>query len=414
MKPKIIAATIVGNALEYYDFTIFAVFSLTIGQLFFPSYDALAQTLLSLLVFAIGFLMRPLGSILFGHIGDKYGRKKALTLSIACMAIPTFLIGLLPGYETLGIYAPLLLVLLRLIQGTSIGGEGAGSAIFVLEHRQQKTQGLLASIVTASNILGAFVATLVGLIAATFNLEPEAWRVAFMLGGCLGLFGVYLRLYAPETPAFEAVVQKNQRLSLPFLKVLASNKKQILLCAALGGVSGAVAYVVLAYINIYCRKTLGLDPNTALLYATLGIGSFIVFLPLFGYCADRFGASLCLRIACSSIICLSIPAFMLMAHPHWAVLMAPVITLGALGALICAPAYPFMLKLFPTKQRYSGMAFSFNLGIALFGGTAPMVATFLSQKTSMMYAPSFYLVALASFYLLCHALVYKKIHVVED
>jgi MFS transporter, MHS family, proline/betaine transporter len=328
------------------------------------------------------------------------------------MAIPTFLIGILPGYEVLGVWAPALLVLLRLIQGTSIGGEGAGSAIFVLEHNKNLKLGMVASIVTASNFVGAFCATLVGLSVSFFALDPSAWRWAFVFGGVLGLLGFYLRVRALETPIFQKMAEEKRTIKIPFLNLISKNKKQILLSCCLGGVTGSIAYMVLAYVNVFFNKTMGLDPSTSLFYATLGIGSFITCLPIFGFCSDRLGYHRVLVSACYAIAVLAIPLFMMMARDT--LVLIPVLVLGLLGAWLCAPAYPLMLQMFSPQQRYSGIAFSFNLGIALFGGTTPIVSAFLIKKVGLNYAPSFYLVILAVLFIACYSMIYKKIPMAEN
>ncbi|MBL8676436.1 MAG: MFS transporter, partial [Alphaproteobacteria bacterium] len=258
MRYKALFSSLVGNALEYYDFTIFAVFSAEIGRTFFSPEDDDLKMLLSLAVFAVGFLMRPLGAVLFGHIGDRLGRKKALTLSIACMALPTLAIGFMPGYEALGVIAPFLLIMCRLIQGLSIGGEGAGSAIFILEHNPKLNAGYLGGVITSSNFIGAFLATLVGLGISSFFPENLNWRYAFILGGALGFVGFYLRTQVPETPAFEALLRENKVLKFPLIKVFSENKEQIFLSISLGGMAGAFAYMILAFMNLFFQKTVGL------------------------------------------------------------------------------------------------------------------------------------------------------------
>jgi len=402
MKKNFIFPSIIGNALEYYDFTIFAVFSAQIGALFFPKQDEFSSILSSLAVFAVGFLMRPLGAILFGHIGDKSGRKKALTLSIACMAIPTFLIGIIPGYEVLGIWAPVLLVLLRLIQGLSIGGEGAGSAIFILEHNQNLKPGVLGGIITASNFIGAFLATLLGFGISKFSAFTYGWRYAFILGGLLGLVGFYLRIRTKETPVFNDLIQKEKIVKQPLLKALKINKREMILSGCLGGLAGAFAYMILAYLNLLFSKILGFSASLSLIYAAVGIGSFIFFLPLLGLWSDKVGHLRSIIQGCMLNIILLAPLYMMISFDNQILLILSVITIGALGAWVCAPAYPVMLAIFPPEQRYSGIAFSFNMGIAIFGGTSPIISGYLTKITSLIYAPSFYLIAISILFCCCY------------
>lgn len=343
--------------------------------------------------------MRPLGAILFGHMGDRRGRKRALTLSIACMALPTLAIGLMPGYGSVGLLAPLVLVLLRLIQGLSIGGEGAGAAIFILEHNQNIKIGYLGGIITSSNFIGAFFATLVGLCITYFTDSSGYWRYAFILGGLLGGVGFYLRTKTIETPVFEALKREKEIVARPLLKALSENKKQMILSGCLGGVVGAFAYMILAFINLFFNKTIGLSPSLSLLYASLGIGSFILLLPVFGLWSDKVGFERSVVQACYSTVILAAPLFMLMSLNDPVLNIVSILVFSAMGAWICAPAYPIMLHLFPPPLRYSGIAFSFNMGIALFGGTAPILSTFLTKTTGLAYAPAFYLIGLTLLYI---------------
>lgn len=399
MRYKALFSSLVGNALEYYDFTIFAVFSVEIGRTFFSAEDDSLKMLLSLAVFAVGFLMRPLGAVLFGHIGDRLGRKKALTLSIACMAIPTLAIGFMPGYEALGVVAPFLLIMCRLIQGLSIGGEGAGSAIFILEHNPKLNAGYLGGVITSSNFIGAFFATLVGLGINSFFPENLSWRYAFILGGALGFVGFYLRAQIPETPIFETLLRENKVLKFPLIKVLSENKEQIALSLSLGGMAGAFAYIILAFMNLFFQKTVGLSPTLSLAYATCGIGGFIVFLPLFGILSDKIGYKNSLLHACYGVLVFSVPLFFLMSIPEGNLNLLGLLMFAALTAWICSPAYPIMIQIFPPEQRYSGIAFGFNIGLALFGGTAPMISAYLTQITTLSYSPAFYLMGVSLFHI---------------
>ncbi|MBX9622028.1 MAG: MFS transporter [Alphaproteobacteria bacterium] len=399
MRYKTLLSSLVGNALEYYDFTIFAVFSVEIGRTFFSTEDDNLKTLLPLAVFAVGFFMRPLGAVFFGHIGDKMGRKKALTLSIACMAIPTLAIGFMPGHEALGVVAPFLLIMCRLIQGLSIGGEGAGSAIFILEHNHKLNAGYLGGIITSSNFIGAFFATLVGLGMSSFFPESISWRYAFIFGGALGFVGVYLRTRIPETPIFETLLRENKVLKFPLIKVFSENKEQIFLSISLGGIAGAFAYMILAFMNLFFQKTVGLSPTLSLAYASCGIGGFIVSLPLFGILSDRIGYKSSLLHACYGVLVLSVPLFLLMSVSEGSLNLLGLLMFAALAAWVCSPAYPIMIQIFPPQQRYSGIAFGFNIGLALFGGTAPMISAYLTQATNLSYSPAFYLMGVSLFYI---------------
>ena len=232
---SIFLSAISGNVLEYYDFTVYAVFSLAIGKAFFPGDNEVVQILSSLGVFAVGFVTRPIGGIIFGYIADRHGRRVSLITSMLGMTIPTFSIGLIPEYSQIGYLAPLILVIMRLIQGLCISGEGAGAAIFILEHYQHLRPGFTAGIVHASNIAGTLFATLIGILFATFIPNIEfAWRLAFMLGGVMGIVGFYFRLRVSETPIFTMLAEKKQTLRSPFFHVLKTAKKSMFITFVLG------------------------------------------------------------------------------------------------------------------------------------------------------------------------------------
>lgn len=413
MKNKIINISIIGNALEYYDFTIFAIFSTQIGQCFFPSHNEAAQTLLALTIFAVGFLARPFGGLVFGHIGDRYGRKLAITTSIIAMALPTFLVGVLPGYEKLGILAPLLLLILRLVQGISIGGEGPGTAIFVMEHYHGKRAGFLGGVVTASYFLGSFVATMVGLLISFYEkFSILNWRDAFIFGGLIGFLGIYLRSTATETPIFKEVLKNKRNLEVPVMALLKESKQKMILTLLLGGICGAVAYVVIVYINIFLNKTIKLDAALSFLYSMISMSSCILFLPIFGYLSDKMNHEQFFKTACYVVIIFIVPLFMLISNNM--LILPSVISLGVLSAWICAPAYAIMLKLFSVEQRYSGIGFSFNLGLALFGGTTPIIATFLTQKSGLTYSPALYLMALIIAFIGYDTIINKEIKIADS
>ncbi len=203
-------SAISGNILDYYDFTLYSIFSIQLGKAFFPGNSDFTQILSSLAVFAVGFLARPIGGIFFGYIGDKHGRRISLIFSMLGMTIPTFVIGLIPTFTDIGYFAPIALILLRLMQGLCISAEGAGAAIFVLEHHHNLKPGLVTGLVHGSNTLGMLLASFIGIIIANyFSNIDYAWRFAFLLGGFMGIIGFYLRLKVSETPIFNELVKKN-------------------------------------------------------------------------------------------------------------------------------------------------------------------------------------------------------------
>lgn len=401
-KPKsVFLSAVLGNILEYYDFTVYSVFSTVIGRTFFPGESEFIQIIASLGVFAVGFLTRPIGGIVFGYIGDKYGRRISLIISMLGMTIPTFTIGLIPSYEDIGYYAPLILVFMRLIQGLCISGEGAGAAIFILEHHQNLRPGFTAGLVHGSNIAGTLIATLVGIIIEQYFFNVEfAWRFAFLLGGFMGMVGFYLRLKVSETPIFKMLAEQKKILKAPFTHVIQTAWRSMFLTFCVGMVASSVLYLVKTYVNVFYHTIMHIDNTIALIY--LSYASFIamISMPLFGGAADIIGKFRMIVIASIAIIILALPTLLLMSAPEVWQQIISLTVLGILGGGISGTAYIFIISLFTPEQKFSGVAFSYNLGIAMFGGTSPIISTWLVKTTGLFYAPSFYIMATASIFLI--------------
>ncbi len=403
-KRKIVGSAILGNIVEYYDFGIYAVFAPTIGRLFFPSHDPFLQTLLALSVFAVGFLMRPLGGFFFGHIGDRFGRKTALTISIIGMATCTFLIGILPSYHQIGIMAPIILILIRLFQGLCVGGESAGVAIFILEHLDGYKPGLIGGIVMASNMVGTLLAYFVGMGLTDFCGTGQAdfcWRYGFVLGGFMGLIGLYMRYQLQETPTFTNKKNKDEIEKRPLMKAFQKHWQRMIVVMFLGGVTSAVAYTIRGYLNVFFQSKMGYTPDQALYFTTIGLFIMIVFMPIFGIIGDKVGYRRFFYLICWTVIITIVPIYNLLAAPNHDVasVILGITLLGLVASAICAPAYPYAIQAFEVELRYSGVAFSWNMGIALLGGTTPAISTALSEKFGAT-APAYYIAGLALTFIL--------------
>jgi MHS family proline/betaine transporter-like MFS transporter len=393
-KRKVIGSAIIGNIVEYYDFGLYAVYAPLFGELFFPQVgDYLIQSLLAFGIFAVGFMMRPLGGIFFGYIGDKLGRKTSLTISIVGMAVSTFLIGLLPTYEQVGLLAPILLTLIRLFQGLCVGGEGAGVAIFVLEHTEGFKPGLVGSIVMASNMVGTQIALIVGIIINHFFPEPYAWRYAFWIGGAMGTVGIYMRYQLNETPVFEAHKETSSVIKNPIKTAFRDHFKTMILVMIVGGATSAVAYTIRGYLNTFFYEVLYFGKEEALYLTSVGLFTMIIFLPFYGIIADKIGYNKFFYIVNCAVILTIVPIFMMLTNEARDIkyIFLATILLGNLAAAICAPAYPYVIKAFEVEIRFTGVAFSWNLGNAIMGGTTPMIATLLTKEVSVI-APAYYLI----------------------
>lgn len=411
----IFLSAISGNILEYYDFTVYAVFSLAIANNFFPGDSQFTKVLSSLAVFAVGFVTRPIGGIIFGYIADRHGRRVSLIISMLGMTIPTFIMGLIPSFNEIGYYAPVTLVLMRLLQGLCISGEGAGAAIFLLEHSQNLRPGFTAGIVHASNIAGTLLATLVGVILAQFFPGFDfAWRFAFILGGIMGLAGFYLRLRVAETPIFVMLAEKKKTLNAPFFHVFKTAKTSLFVTFALGGCASSVVYLMKTYINVYHCEIMHYSDTISRLYTAYTAIIMMIAMPISGHFADSIGRFRTITIAAVSVFVFALPCFWLLSCDNSWQQMAALTILAILGGSIAGTAYIFIISLFTPEQRFSGVAFSYNLGIAMFGGTSAFISRWLLELTDQYYSPAYYIMLTSSLFLLTIYLMRREIRVLLD
>ncbi|MCC2646409.1 MAG: proline/betaine transporter [Rickettsiaceae bacterium] len=399
---RILFSAISGNVLEYYDFTVYSIFSIVIGKTFFPESSEYLQNLLSLAVFALGFLTRPIGGIIFGYIGDHYGRRIALICSMLGMTLPTFAMGLIPSFNDIGYLAPILLIIMRLFQGLCISGEGTGAAIFVLEHMHNFRPGLITGFVHGSNIAGTLMASFIGLFIENYLSKhyEDAWRFAFLLGGFLGLMGFYLRLWVNETPIFEKMASTKKVLRAPFKSVLQTAFPLLVLTFFVGGTASSIVYLVKTYINNFYNGVMHLDNTSALLYLSFTSIVMMITMPISGALSDKYGKIKVIITATALIFTFAIPVLYLMSSEHQIFQLTALACLGILAGLISGTAYIFVISLFTPEQRYTGVGFSYNLGVAVFGGTSPMIARWLVENTGLLYSPAFYIMITSGLLLL--------------
>lgn len=406
---SIFFSAITGNILEYYDFTVYSVFATVIAQTFFPKADELAQLLMSLGVFAIGFITRPIGGILFGYIGDRYGRRISLIFSMLGMTVPTFSMGLIPSYEEIGIYAPAILIFLRLTQGLCISGEGTGAAIFLLEHYNFRP-GLITGLVHGSNIAGTIIASFVGMIINTYFFDIDyAWRFAFILGGFMGLVGFNLRLRVTETPIFNQLSEKKKTLKIPFFHVLKNSWRAMFLTFCVGGVASSIVYMVKTYIIIFYETVMHFDRVVSLAYSTYGYFIMMISMPLAGMIVDKIGKVKVMKFIVASIFCLALPTLYAMSLNESYQQIIALTILAMLAGSISGAAYIFVISLFSPEERFSGVGFSYNLGVATFGGTSAIISRLLVEYTGLFYAPAFYIMLTSSLFIIVMFIMKKEI-----
>ena len=393
---KTLSLSALGGALEFYDFIIFVIFAAVVGKLFFRAeMPEWLRKLQNFCIFAAGYLARPLGGIVMAHFGDLLGRKRMFTLSIFLMAVPTLVMGLLPTYAQIGIWAPLALLLMRVIQGAAIGGEVPGAWVFVAEHVPARhvgyACGTLTSGLTAGILLGSLMATLINTLYTPEEVQAWAWRVPFLVGGVFGLFSVYLRRWLHETPVF-AELQQRKALAeeVPLKAVLREHRGAIAISMLLTWVLSAGIVVVILMTPTVLQTVYGFEAATALKANSLAIVCLTVGCIASGALADRFGAGRTflvggLLLAASSWTFYS----SLKAHPDW---LFPLYALtGLFVGTIGAVPY-VMVKAFPPVVRFSGLSFSYNLAYAIFGGLTPMIVSLLMKWDPL--GPAYYVAAL--------------------
>lgn len=395
---KTLSLAALGGALEFYDFIIFVFFATVIGQLFFPpSVPDWLRQLQTFGIFAAGYLARPLGGIIMAHFGDLLGRKKMFTLSILLMSVPTLLMGLMPTYHTIGLMAPVLLLVLRILQGAAVGGEVPGAWVFVSEHVPARhvgyACGTLTCGLTAGILLGSLVATGINAVFTPAELADWGWRVPFLIGGVFGIASMYLRRWLHETPVF-AELQKRKALAaeMPLKSVVRDHRGAVVVSMLLTWMLSAGIVVVILMTPTFLQKLYGFDARTALVANSVATLCLTAGCVISGALADRIGAR---RTLFFGGLLLAASAYALYTTIHTRPdLLVPLYALagflvGTIGAV------PFVLvNAFPAQVRFSGLSFSYNLSYAIFGGLTPMVVTLMLKNDPL--APAHYVVAVCA------------------
>lgn len=395
-RKTLIVPGIVGNVLEWYDFSLYGYFAPLIAQLFFPTHSKTLSLIATFGIFAVGFLMRPLGAVVFGHFGDRYGRKKTLAFAVILMAVPTVLIGLLPTYAVAGIWAGILLTICRLLQGLAVGGEFSGSIVYIIEHAPANYRGFYGSLAMfsafAGLLLGSAVGALVSGITAGTEFAAYAWRIPFLFGIVLGFVGLYLRLGMPETPNFNALLTSGRTLKNPLMTALKQHPALMLKATGLVFLPAMGFYLLFVYLSSYFTLYLKLPLHTALIINSVNMAVITLAIPFAGYLSDKVGRKPVLFTGALAMFLFAYPLFLLLGQ---ATIVTTIIAqaIFALIASFCYAAIPATLvEMFATDIRYSAMSLPYNLANTIFGGTAPLMATFLITMTGTILAPSFYLI----------------------
>lgn len=398
MIKKEILISSLGNTIEWFDFGLFIFMAPIIGAKFFPQASAGNATIEALIVFAAGFLCRPLGGIYFGYFGDTRGRAKTLRISILIITITTFLVGVIPSYEEIGLAAPILFILLRLVQGVSIGGEYSGIMIYLAESSPFNKRGLITSFAAIGANLGFLLATLTLMLLHYLYSEKEitewAWRLPFLLIGLPGSLIIYYRFKLSETPVYSELEKEHHIESMPFIAAIKYAPLQLLKILGLTCMGATFYYVFFGYMPVYLEHYIGFSMADALTIESMMLIIMLVTVPMAGMCGDYFTRKKMLIFTSIAIMCLVLPCFYILQFKS---LLFVLLSLGIaviLSSLEQGNTLTAIVENCPENVRYSGIAFSYNLGNALFGGSTPLIVTLLAEKIGLV-TPAFYLIFMA-------------------
>lgn len=395
---KSLLAGSVGIFVHWFDWAIYAYLATTMATIFFPDQNETAGLLSVFAVFAVAFFVRPLGSVIFGHVGDRFGRKKTLSIVIIAMASGTLLLGIIPDYNTAGIWAPVLLVIARIIQGLAAGGEFGSAAAFLSEHAPPKRRGFACSWIEVGSVAG-FLAASIAIWALHAVFTPEevlawAWRIPFLATVPLAFIGLYIRTKIEDTPEFQALEKLDNVAQSPVKEVFKQNSKQFFQTVAIETFMNATFYVVLVYLITYQEHLVGLPADQAALLAGFASALAIILIPISGAISDRVGRKPVLYTAAALLITASVPLFSLMLQGStWAAFLST-FGLAAILAIILGTHASAVAELFPTRTRQSGLSMAYSVAGAFFAGTLPYIITWLIDLTGNPLIPAFALVIL--------------------
>jgi metabolite-proton symporter len=403
---KVIVASLIGTSLEWYDFFIYGTAAaLVFNQLFFPTFEPLVGTLLAFTTYAVGFIARPLGGLVFGHYGDRIGRKNVLVVTLLLMGIATFAIGLLPTYATIGVWAPILLVALRFLQGLGLGGEWGGAVLMTLESGGANRRGLNASWPQVGVPIGLLLANGILALMGAVTDEPAflswGWRVPFLLSGLLVLVGLWIRMTIAESPLFREVEESHTKAGAPIMEVLRHYPKQVLLAiGARVGVDVAF-YTFVLFITTYVATYLKLPRNYALNAVLIAAAVQVLLIPFFGSLSDRFARRpVYLAGAIGAAVWVFVFFALLDTGQFLLIVLATVVAL-VFHAAMYGPQAAFISEMFPTRVRYTGASMGYQLAGIIGGALAPIISVALLDRFDTSIAVSVYVLAMLLVTIIC-------------
>jgi len=402
---RVVLSSVIGTAVEWYDFLIYGTATaLVFNKLFFPLSDPALSTIAAFGTYAVGFLARPLGAAVFGHFGDRVGRKAMLAMTIVIMGLGTFLIGLLPTYDQIGIAAPILLVLLRLLQGIGLGGEWGGAVLMVVENSPARNRGLLGSMVQIGWPIGNLAA--IGMFAALSQVPESdflawAWRVPFLISIALVAVGLYIRLQLEETPVFREIEDRKQVAKVPLVEILARHRRPLF--TAIGLKLSEVTYAIVAgvFAISYVTGNLAMPRSVIINAIFLAAVVALVMIPVFGWLSDRIGRKRMFYASCAFAMAFAYPMFWLLDTKDPLAITLTIIMAITFGQMIgFAVGAPWYSELFAARLRYSGASLGFQIGAAIAGLTPFAAATLMTWTGDATWPISVYLIVLAAITLL--------------
>jgi MHS family proline/betaine transporter-like MFS transporter len=400
MLKRAVGASALGNAMEWFDFGVYGYLAVTLGKVFFPSGSPTVQLLATFATFTVAFLVRPLGGIVFGPLGDRYGRQKVLAFTMIMMSLGTFGIGLIPSYPAIGIGAPILLLLARLVQGFSTGGEYGGAATFIAEYAPDRNRGFMGSWLEFGTlggyIAGAATVTAITTLLAPADLLAWGWRIPFLIAGPMGLLGLYMRLKLEETPAFKAYAddleaKEKEKPAHALRSLFTVHWRALLKCIGLVLVFNVCDYMLLTYMPSYLTVTLQYAETKGLL---LILVVMLVMMPLNvvgGLASDKLGRRPMIIGACIALIVLALPCLMLINSGNDWLIFGGLMILGLVLVCFTSSMPATLPALFYTPVRYSALSIGFNISVSLFGGTTPLLTAWLVEATGDPMVPAYYL-----------------------
>ncbi|AWC28382.1 MFS transporter [Bacillus cytotoxicus] len=414
---KAVVATGIGNMMEWFDFGLYAYLAVILSQLFFSNvHNSSLQLVLTFGTFAAAFLVRPIGGIFFGRIGDKYGRKVVLSTTIILMALSTLFIALLPTYEQIGIWAPIFLLVARIVQGFSTGGEYSGAMVYIAESSPDKKRGILGSgleIGTLSGYIAASgIVTILTVLLTNEQMLSWGWRIPFLIAAPIGLVGLYLRRHLSESPVFQEMEKEKAQeeykddKQIPLIYILKYYKKDFLLSIVIVAFFNITNYMILSFIPSYLTQIVKMKETTGLIIISITMTLMIPLAFYFGKLSDKVGNKRVVQFGLLGLTLCSIPAFLLIRHGHIVAIFAGIFVLGFFLSIYEGTLPSLLPSLFFTDVRYRALSISFNISVSIFGGTTPLVSSYLVHITDNALAPAFYLTGVSLIGLIVFSLLF--------